>query len=164
MNSIQIKIANTDNDFVGLTTQNNKMTITFPSIFSHNISTIKGRIEDIISLGYTKEETLNIIYELPALLGYSLDKIKTKINYLKEINLEQIVTTNTKQLIQSTELTYARYEYLKNEQNKTITMVDYTRLFVRDKQFEKQYNITKKELLEKYDYNKYMEEKNARTI
>ena len=31
--------------------------------------------------------------------------------------------------------------------------------FVGQKDFEKAYRITKKELLEKYDYNKYKEEK-----
>ena len=38
-------------------------------------------------------------------------------------------------------------------------MNNYRKLFVGQKDFEKAYRITKKELLEKYDYNKYKEEK-----
>ena len=38
-------------------------------------------------------------------------------------------------------------------------MNNYRKLFVGQKDFEKAYGITKKELLEKYDYDKYEEQR-----
>ena len=45
-----------------------------------------------------------------------------------------------------------------------IDISNYKKLFLGNNQFEKQYRITKKELLEKYNYKKYMEVKNVGTL
>ena len=65
---------------------------------------------------------------------------------------------NPKYLMQSVDLSYARYEFYKNEKELIITIDNYKKIFVSQKQFENETKITKKELLEKYNYDKYMEE------
>ena len=40
-----------------------------------------------------------------------------------------------------------------------IDIDNYRKLFIGQKNFEKSYGITKEELLKKYDYNKFKEEK-----
>ena len=61
-----------------------------------------------------------------------------------------------KNLMQSTALSYARYMFNK-EKGIEINETNYNKLFMSQKQFEKQYGVTKQEILEKYDYKKYLE-------
>ena len=97
--------------------------------------------------------------KLPPLFGYDFSKIERKINFLKDVNLDFIVLFDTKQLMQSIELTYARYMYFK-ENGKIIDETNYKYLFESNKKFEKRSNMTKEELLEKYNYEEYIKEKN----
>ena len=64
--------------------------------------------------------------------------------------------------MQSVNLSYARYMFFEEKQIK-VSMDNYIILFVGNRQFENQYGITKEELIEKYDYEKYMEKENGRT-
>ena len=59
---------------------------------------------------------------LPSLYSYSEENIKLKVEYLRKINLEFIVKEDSKNLMQSIALTYARYEYFKNERNEIINV------------------------------------------
>lgn len=140
-----------------------KITCSFPMIYSYSMERIKNRFKELMDLGYTKEVVLKMTASLPALFGYNYDGIKEKIDYLNEINLGFVVTENTKQLVQSVELTYARYEFLR-EIKKEVTQKNYTILFRREISFQKQFNITKQKLLEKYKYKDYLEAKNGRTL
>ena len=88
-----------------------------------------------------------------------MDNIKQKLEFYKSINMEQIPIVHPKYLMQSVSLSYARYQFYK-DRGKDITMDDYRGLFIGNKQFEKEYHITKSELLEKYNYEEYLKEKN----
>ena len=83
-----------------------------------------------------------------------IENLKEKIEYFRKINLEFLVTHATKCLIQSIELTYARYEYLTKENGIIITESNYKRLFMGAMEFEKRFGIDKKTLINKYPYNK----------
>ena len=135
-----------------------KMTKSSPALFGYSIENIKQKIQDIMDIGYSKEETIKMTKTLPALFGYSIENIKEKIDYLRNIDLEFIVLSKTMLLMQSVNLTYSRYEYFK-EKGILIDKNNYIKLFMNSKQFEKCYGITKKELIENYDYNKYKEKK-----
>ena len=135
-----------------------KMTKSLPSIYGHSIESIKQKIEDMIALGYTKEEVIKMTKSLPSIYGNSIESIKQKIEFYNSINMHEIAIIDSKQLIQSVNLSYARYSFYKDRET-DINMKNYRKLFIGQKQFEKAYGITKKELLEKYDYNKYKEEK-----
>ena len=119
----------------------------------------------LISLGYSKEEVIKMTKTLPTIYGLSIENIRQKVDYYDSIGLKQIVVEDTRQLIQSTALSYARYEYYTKEHGMDIDMSNYLLLFMGNKQFEKRFNITKKQLLGKYNYQRDMEENNrARNI
>ena len=132
-----------------------KMTKTLPSLFNLSIENIKQKIDDIISLGYTREEVIKMTKTLPALFGLSIENIKQKINFYDSIDMHDLSVVNPKYLMQSTKLSYARYEFYKVKGIK-IDMTNYRKLFLGSKRFEKQYGITKEELLEKYKYEDYI--------
>ena len=135
-----------------------KMTKSSPQIYSYSIENMKQKIEDIISLGYTKEEVIKMTKSLPQIYGLSIESMKQKIDFYDSIDMHELAVINPKQLMQSVNLSYARYSFYK-DRGIDIDMNNYGKLFVGQKNFEKTYGITKKELLEKYDYNKYKEEK-----
>ena len=136
-----------------------KMTKSFPSLYGYSIETINQKIEDLASLGYNRADVIKMTKTLPSLYSLSIENIKQKTIFLKEINLDFIVADDTKKLMQSIDLTYARYMFLR-EKGIEITRDNYKRLFYNAKQFEKQYGIDKSTLLEKYSYQEYINNKN----
>ena len=92
---------------------------------------------------------------LPTLFGLSIENIKQKITFLKQIDLDFIAVNDTKKLMQSIDLTYARFSFFKDN-GMEITKENYRRLFYNAKQFEKQYGIDKSTLIEKYNYQEYI--------
>ena len=82
--------------------------------------------------------------------------IKQKIKFYDPIGLHSLAVKDSKQLMQSTALSYARYMFYKDN-GIEIDENNYSKLFINQKKFVKQYGITKKELLAKYDYKEYME-------
>ena len=135
-----------------------KMTKSLPSIYSYSIENMKQKIEDIISLGYTKEEVIKMTKILTSIYGLSIENMKQKIEFYDSIDMHELAVINPKQLMQSVNLSYARYSFYK-DRGIDIDMNNYRKLFVEQKKFEKAYRITKKELLEKYDYDKYEEQR-----
>ena len=100
---------------------------------------------------------------LSTLYSYSIENIKQKITFLREIHLDFIAVEDTKKLMQSIDLTYARYMFL-NEKDIKVNRDNYKRLFYDAKQFEKQYGIDKSTLIEKYNYQEYLNSKKSANI
>ena len=140
-----------------------KMTKLLPALYSYSIENIKQKIEDLISLGYSQEDVIKMIKLLPALYSYSIENIKQKITFLGERQLDFIVIEDTKKLMQSIDLTYARYMFFKDK-GIEVTRDNYQRLFYSAKIFEKQYGIDKSSLLEKYNYQEYLNSKKSANI
>ena len=134
-----------------------KMTKTLPAIYSYSIENMKRKITDIMDLGYTKEEVIKMTKALPSIYGLSIENIKQKIDFYNLIDMHELAVIDAKMLMQSINLSYARYSFYMNL-GINVDMNNYRKLFINQKQFEKTYGITKKELLERYDYNKYKEE------
>lgn len=109
----------------------------------------------LISLGYTRADVINMTKILPTLYSLSKESIEEKIRYLRDIGLEDIVINDTRQLIQSVFLTYARYEFLTKEKEILIDESNYRKLFCGETNFKKQYGVSKNVLLKKYSYEKY---------
>jgi hypothetical protein len=128
-----------------------QMTKRNPSIYGCSIENIKEKIEGVIELGYSQEEVIKMTNSLPTFFSYSIENIKEKIDFYNLIGLGFIVIEDTKQLIQSTKLSYARYMFLK-EEGIEINKTNYRKLFIGEKQFKKQYGLTNKEIVEKYPY------------
>ena len=134
-----------------------KMTKTLPTLYGLSIENMKQKIVDIMDLGYTKEEVIKMTKTLPAIYSLSIENIKQKIDFYNLIGMHELAVIDAKNLMQSTNLSYARYSFYI-DLGINIDMNNYRKLFINQKQFEKTYGITKEELLERYDYNKYKEE------
>ena len=65
--------------------------------------------------------------------------------------------------MQSIDLTYARYIFFKDK-GIDISKDNYKKIFYSAKQFEKQYGIDKSTLLEKYNYQEYLNSKKSANI
>ena len=81
-----------------------------------------------MNLDYTKEEVIYMTEKLPSLFGLSMENIKEKIDFYDYIGFHEIVAINPLFLIQSINLSYARYNYLTSRGNK-ITVDNFKRLF-----------------------------------
>ena len=129
--------------------------------------TLKKKIEKINiymeKLGYSRAEVIKMTKSQPAIYGYSIDNIKQKTDFYDSIGLHELAINDTKQLMQSVSLSYARYMFYK-EKNIEITDKSYNKLFINQKQFQKAYGITKEELLEKYDYQAYIQQKKIQDL
>ena len=134
-----------------------KITKTLPAIYGYSIENMKRKIADIMDLGYTKEEVIKMTKTLPTIYGLSIENIKQKIDFYNLIGMHELAVVDAKMLMQSINLSYARYSFYMNL-GINVDMNNYRKLFINQKQFEKTYGITKEELLKRYDYNKYKEE------
>ena len=135
-----------------------RMTNVLPALYSLSAENIKKKFDDLISLGYSYNDVIKMTIILPSLFGFSTENIRQKTIFLKQIDLDFIAVEDTKKLMQSIDLTYARYMFFK-DRGIVINEENYRRLFYNAKQFEKQYGIDKSTLLEKYNYQKHMGER-----
>lgn len=95
---------------------------------------------------------------LPSIYGFNIENIKEKVEFYDSIGMHDLLVVNTKNLMQSVALSYARYKfYLSLGIN--ISMDNYEKLFISNKVFEKLYGIKKEELLNRYSYEEYIESK-----
>lgn len=122
------------------------------------IKKLKDNFAFLLKIGYTKEEVIKMTKSLPSVYGYSIENMKQKIDFYDSIDMHELAVIDSKKLMQSVNLSYARYSFYK-DRGIDIDMNNYRKLFVEQKKFEKAYRITKKELLEKYDYDKYEEQR-----
>jgi len=135
-----------------------KMTNIFPCIYSYSIKNMEQKISDIMSLGYSKDEVIKIIKSLPSILGLNIKNIKEKLNFYNSITLSKFIINNPKYLMQSVELSYARYMFLTSS-GLIIDETNYYRIFLSQKRFKASYNIDTDKLISMYDYNKIKGEK-----
>lgn len=135
-----------------------------PTLYTLSVENIRNTILDIEKLDFERNQVLWICLNYPAIISARIDSTKEKVDYLREIQLEPAILKKPKILIQSVALTYAKYEFYK-DQGIEIDMDNYNLLFNSQKDFESQYDVSKEELLEKYDYQVYKKEKtNGRVV
>lgn len=139
---------------------------TYP-LNNYKPETLKKKIEKINvymnKLGYSREEVIKMTKSLPSIYGSDKDTIKQKVDFYDSIGLHELAINNTKNLMQSVSLSYARYMFYK-EKNIEINDKSYNKLFINQKQFKKAYGITKEELLEKYDYQEYVQQNKTQDL
>lgn len=128
-----------------------KILSTVPSLYANSNAYIESKFNDIINLGYTKEETLNMVKKYPAILTLKLENIKDKKEFYESIGISNFIIIDTKNLMQSLDLTYARYQYYQSK-NIEINMTNYKLLFVGSKYFLKKYGLSNETILKKYNY------------
>ena len=90
---------------------------------------------------------------LPAIYSFTIENIKEKIDYLKEIGIVDVILLNPKNLMQSVDLIYARYRFLTEDVGLGIDYSNAKYLFKDRKQFFRQFRVGNEELLERYNYD-----------
>ena len=118
-----------------------------PSILGYSDTSILDKINNLLNLGLTKEQIINIIDRFPNSLELSTKNMEDKINLYSEVNVLEYVLRRPECFIQSITLSKARIEFL-NELN---LIINQNNLFLKKKNFLKRFNITSKELLERYN-------------
>ena len=141
-----------------------KITNFFPNLYGVSIDNIKGKMDVIQSLGYSKEEVLKLILGLPTLLGYSNEHLKEKFSFFIKMGLRDVPLSRPRNLMQSVDLTYARFRFLTEERNKEISMKTVSSLFAGSNLFQKTYKISKDELLARYSYDLDVRSKNKKRL
>ena len=126
-----------------------KMTKSFPSLLNYSIETIKQKLDDLVKLGYSRQDVIKMTKTFPSLLGLSIENVKKKIDFYGDIGIGNVFINDTKNLMQSVELSYARYYFLYDK-GIVIDESNYRKLFYNNKTFEKQFEVSKDYLLEKY--------------
>lgn len=129
-----------------------------PKLLSYSEKRLKDDFNSVINLDIEKDKVLYIFKQLSSLFGSDIEKTKGKILFFREMGLENIVLEKPRNLIQSIELTYARYNYLKDI-GEDITTQDYNKLFIDGKYFKRKFGKSKEELLEMYNYEEYLKER-----
>lgn len=152
---------------LGYTNEESKEILSTYPLNTYKPETLKKRIEEINmymeKLGYSRAELIKVTKSLPTIYGLSIDNIRQKIDFYDSIGLHELAINDTKKLMQSVSLSYARYMFYK-EKSIEITDRSYKKLFIGQKRFEKAYGITKEELLEKYDYQAYIQQKKTQDL
>ena len=97
--------------------------------------------------------------QLPTIYSLSMENISRKLEFYDSIGLREIIIKDSKKLMQSVEISYARYLFLKDK-GIEITTTEYNKLFLNQPQFEKQQGITKEAILNLYNYQEKKLKKN----
>lgn len=120
----------------------------FPPIVCLDPETLEKKIK-LIEEFYGRENTLKLFLGLPNLFGLSEKNLLQKMKYIHLIQVQNYLLEHPKSLMQSNALTYARYEFLK-EQGKNIHEGNARCIYEGSKRFQDTYHITSEELLEQY--------------
>ena len=133
-----------------------KMTCIFPSIYSFGTKYILDKFNFLKGLGYTDNQVKDITISLPSIFGFSNKNLLDKIRYYKEIGLSDLIIIKPKILIQSIELSYARYEYMKTK-NIVINIKNYRKLFRSQPRFASSYGINNDDIKIMYPIGSYLD-------
>ena len=80
------------------------------------------------------------------------------------MGLRDVPLSRPRNLMQSVDLTYARFRFLTEERNKEISMKTVSSLFAGSNLFQKTYKISKDELLARYSYDLDVRSKNKKRL
>ena len=110
------------------------MSLILPSIFGYSSNNIYNKIINIMDLGFSKQETINILKKTPQLFGYNIENIREKVEFLNSIGLKSLIIENSNILIPSKETLEERY-ILLTKRNEFTPKV----LYMKNKQFDNKY-------------------------
>ena len=132
-----------------------KMIIECPELLQYDFKRIENRFNEFKKFNYTNDQIIKITAGYPGVIGTEEKRFKTKLAYYNSIGLHDYIVQRPKDLIQSVELTHARYQFFIDndiEINKTTQQS----LFKKESSFIKQYGISKSVLLKLYNFSTYI--------
>lgn len=126
-----------------------------PSLIGYDKNTITGKFDELIKLGFSKKEIMDIVCVYPTIMTSNIDRTKNILEFFTEIGLYNKLLDDPKSFfMQAIESSYAKYCYYIDN-NIVINEDTYRRLFLDWKRFCDWYDISKSDLLEKYNYDEY---------
>lgn len=125
-------------------------------LFNWNIEMIKRKLNNLLELGYTKEQVINMIVKCPLLFVLSEDNVREKSVFYKKIGLSDIIIKHPVYFIQSIDLSYARYVFY-HRMGMKITRGNSSLLFLNQNNFVRRFGKTDKQLIKLYNYDEYLE-------
>lgn len=99
----------------------------------------------------------------PQIFSLSIENLKEKIEFYNFAGLGNIIFINPKLLMQSVDLSYARYMYYTSK-GETIDMDNYLELFVSEKKFLKSSGLTNEQVICLYKYDREVKSNNKTKI
>ena len=137
-----------------------KMTVSHASLLNLTNRRMNSKLKGLEKLGFSKDEIIYMTSVAPNLITSSVEMTKEKIEYLRYIGFGELLKRKPTILITGVATVYARYEFFKNHVPPIkIDETHHSNLFIDWKRFEKRFGITKQDLLKKYDYNLFKENK-----
>ena len=130
-----------------------------PDIYAYSDETLNEKIENIKSFGYTMESIIKMTKNFPMLYASSVENIKEKLEFYQSIRLTDFILKDTKNLMQSIDLSYARWEFFKYKKI-SIDNENYRLLFRDQGYFKRVFGFSNQGLIKMYNYDKYLEEQN----
>lgn len=126
-----------------------KYLISHPKLLSYNIHSMKNRIEEFKSIGYSSKDTIKILLDTPNLFGFNFQNLVEKINNFYEIGFteKQFIKAsvkNTSILCISQKKLYSKfnfYESLGFDRENIIKMIS---------EFPPFFNITDNHFLDRF--------------
>jgi len=128
------------------------ITYLFAEYYALGLDTLKNRFDNLIRLGFGFDNAKKIFYNYPKILSIKEETLNDKYDYYLKLDMLNIFMEKPKYLMQSIELTDARYKYLINK-GLEVSKTNYDKLFVSSKRFKKNYGIDNDELLNKNKEN-----------
>ena len=132
------------------------MTSTHSALYSLSIDYIKNKFIELLNLGFSIDEIKKMTIKFPSLYSLSIDNIRKKREFYDMVGLSDMMILEPKYIMQSIELSYARYMFLKNI-GININMNNYRILFMGQNQFEKRFGKNNEQLIKIYNYDRYLE-------
>ena len=130
-----------------------KIICLFPNVLSFANEYLANKFDDIMYMGYTPSQVRHITTSFPNILSLSTDNIREKIVFYDFLEISDFILEKPKFLMQSVELSYARYMFYKSR-GIEITEKNCIKLFASNSSFEFSYKINKENLLKLYKYDK----------
>ena len=131
------------------------MICVYPKILTYKQESVLNTFKLLKSMDYPDRMVQYITIKYPAIYGSSLENIYYKLQYYNSIGIHFAPIITPKNLIQSVDLTYARFEYFKTISYDPVHGGNFRHLFWSNSQFTKRFGKTNEELLEKYDFKEY---------
>lgn len=120
-----------------------------PQIVSLKIENIIEKIEILNSYNYSLEDIINIITLYPTILNFNNETLINKLNFYTSIDINSYLAMYPKDFMQSVELTYARYMFLKDRDLEILPKY----LFLASVTFKNKYGITNDAVVNMYPYS-----------
>ena len=116
-----------------------------PYILLYSAEQIDTRFTGIKNLGFSNEVVRNITHQSPILFGYDTKSLEEKVKYYRKIGIGDALVRDSRILSFNLEFIKCRYKYITKKQE--IDMNNYTLLFLNDREFFKEFGVTRYLLL-----------------